>query len=272
MCRAPSRRSFPDSQCSHRLDWHELALLLSYYRLELLASIYLRTLQDDCRLEIPAEGQPLLSLHSFDARALKEFKLLSRKPAIRGPFEMRALKRIALDAHRSHAYTSVPGLGEAILSKFCAHPAKLALMWRLAQCRVPGGAVAAPRFLEGFSYPERDGRWTEGRWALLAIPLNGAQRRGEPVPLRMHAFFGKRKSTRIVVYAGHERRLWKPRKDHVSELALQCRPVDRLEGDGLILFWMPKATSPEQEGLSGDQRQLGVFVHRLDSSINPSSH
>jgi hypothetical protein len=197
------------------------------------------------------------------ALSSREWRLRLTPPPLRNPLHLRALAAIDRRSRRAPHGAAAPGLVEAALRQYGAGEMGMKLLWRLARGRTRGGASGAPRFLEGFSYPERDGRWTDGRWALLTIPLSEAERRGAPVWFNAHAFLAGGESTKIVVCAGRRPVVWTPlRPDSVTGFAVSCRGVDRLGGDALVLIFLPEATSPLRAGLSKDRRQLGLFIRR----------
>jgi hypothetical protein len=244
------------------LDWRELNFLLGRYRLWPLAAAYFAALREDCGLDLPPAAASALAPMNR-ARSTREWRLRLTPPPLREPLQLHALAAIDKRSRRAPHGAAGPGLIEAALRQYGAGETSVKLLWRLARGRVRGGASGAPRFLEGFSYPERGGRWTDGRWALLTIPLSDAERRGAPVRFNAQAFLAGGKSTTIVVCAGRRPVIWTPREsDGVSEFAVGCRGVDRLDGDAIVLIFLPEAMSPLRAGLSKDRRQLGLFIRR----------
>jgi hypothetical protein len=244
------------------LDWRELSFLLGRYRLWPLAAAYFAALHENCGVDPPPAAASALAPMN-GALPGREWRLRLTPPPLRNPLHLRALAAIDRRSRRAPHGAAAPGLVEAALRQYGAGEMSMKLLWRLARGRMRGGASGAPRFLEGFSYPERDGRWTDGRWALLTIPLSEAERRGAPVWFNGHAFLAGGESTKIVVCAGRQPVVWTPlQPDGVTGFAVSCRGVDRLGGDALVLIFLPEATSPLRAGLSKDRRQLGLFIRR----------
>jgi hypothetical protein len=246
------------------LDWRELNLLLERYRLWPLAAAYFAALREDCGVDLPPAAAAALAPMN-DAHSAREWRLRLTPPPLRKPLQLRSLAAIDQESQRGAQGVAAPGLVEAALRQFGGGWVAMRLLWRLARGRMRGAesGAEAPRFLEGFSYPERDGRWSEGRWALLTIPLSEAERRGAPVRLNAHAFAGERKRTRIFACAGGRPIMWTPHgPGGVTEFTLSCRGVDQLGGDALALIFLPNASSPLHAGLSKDRRQLGLFIRR----------
>jgi len=136
-------------------------------------------------------------------------------------------------------------------------------LWQALRRRVRPGSIDAVQFLEGFSYPETEGRWTNGHWSALAVPLTPDQQAGEPLRLNVDALGLGKARLRIAATGGRETlgHVQAP-ADLQMRLDLTVKPLPELGGGGLILLWHPDARSPASMGLSNDERELGLFFRR----------
>jgi hypothetical protein len=245
------------------IDWAGLDELVATYGLEAAAAAFLGTLAAEALSPVPAALLERLEARLSPARR-RDWRLRAVPPARRSMLAQWYLGREDARASRASPLNRPVGLAEALLRQASggALPA-LPLLWRLACARHHGPANGRLRFLEGFSYPEASGRWSDGRFAVLAAPLGDAQRRGEPLRIRMHPYLAGRRRVRVRASAGGPGvSLVFSRNDRVADIALRARPQERLGGDALVLLCLPDALSPAEAGESPDRRRLGVHILR----------
>ncbi len=244
------------------VDWPGLAVLVGTYRLEATARAFLGDLEQHAGLTLPAGYLSRLEA-AITADRREELRIRALPPSSRTGTQRWKLRRMDVQGGRDHGHTALPPLAEVQLRKLGLNMATAFALWRSLRRRVPAGPVNDLRFLEGFTYPEAQGRWSVGHWSALAVPLTPAQQAGEPVRLNVGAFGLGTRRLRFAATGGHEtlshvqapadRKLW---------LELRVRPLPELGGGGLILLWHPDARSPSSEGISRDKRQLGLFFRR----------
>lgn len=233
------------------MDWEALLALVRRYRLEATAAAYLETLRETTDAAIP---DSVLAALRPDAAQAAEWRVRGKPPELRSSVERRLITRQDIAAGRAKQGTTAPGWLEATIREFWTIRPPLRLLRWLALRRHQGPSTGRPRFLEGFWYPEAEGRWTQRGWAVVAVP--GAD--GGVVTLDADLFVGHRKQVRVGV-AGGGRPLFATVTQNDMPIRLRVTPEPRLGGDGLLLLWLPDAPSPSEAG-STDKRQLGLFL------------
>lgn len=248
------------------IDWDELVQLVIYYGLEPLALSYLSTIATGSELPVPFDALRHIQA-SLTNSSRREWSIRRINPAKLSPLQNRTLMRRDVQFHRARPSSSVPGYVETLLSyalKGSAARPVLQLIWQLsARRRLHSASTGEPRFLHGFSYPEIEGRWTNGRYAEVALPLTEAQKRGQPVRLKARLFCPKNRSASVVATAGEgsiSREIG--HADEPLDLVLRCKSLPSLGGDALLLLWLPNAVSPLDAGESSDSRMLGLYLYR----------
>jgi hypothetical protein len=233
------------------IDWDALLGLVSRYRLEAVAAAYLGTLRDLTDAAIPDR---VLETLRPNRREAKEWAIRAVPPPERTIPQLRFIARQDLAAGRAAPGTVPPAWFEAAIRQHWPGRPPLRLLWWLAKQRYRGPSTGRPRFLEGFWYPEAEGRWTQSGWAVVAVP--GAD--GGVARLDADLFLGPRERVRIGVAGGGRPFLQRVERND-TEIAIPVEPVPELGGDGLLLLWTPDAPSPSEAG-SDDKRQLGLFL------------
>lgn len=250
------------SASSGAVDWPALAAMISTYRLETTALAFLGDLERNAGLALPADYLTRLEAAvGADRRA--EWQIRTLPPGQRGDRQRWQLRRMDMAARRDNGQTALPAPAEIGLRGLGLNAATAAPLWQALRRRVTPGKLDEVQFLEGFSYPEAEGRWTNGHWSAMAVPLTPAQQAGEPVRLNVHVLGLGTARLRIAATGGRETlsHVQAP-ADLKLRLELTVKPLPELGGGGLILLWHPDARTPASMGGSGDQRELGLFFRR----------
>jgi hypothetical protein len=245
------------------IDWFELLCLVHYYGLQPIALSYLSTIEHECELPVPPEVLKRLE-ESQTSSNRTEWALRRIPPAKLSPLQNRTLIQHDVRYHRARSGTLPPGYVETLLSYplqvSVARPL-LSVMWQFTHRRFHGEATGNPRFLYGFSYPEIEGRWTNARYAVVALPLTEAQKRGDRVRLKTQLFCPRGRSASVIATAG-DGTIRQRSHGEPLDLAVRCKSLPSLGGDALLLLWLPDAMSPNDAGESADQRMLGLYLYR----------
>jgi hypothetical protein len=241
------------------VDWDEVMTLAARYGLEVVAHEYLSTLSADAGVSVPATILDRLRRGLTSAKR-REWRIRAVPESRRGPMQIWFLNHQAARHHRSKAQS--PGLVPSALMYACFSPAMLPVTWRLASRRFHGPSTGEPRFLYGFSFPEKDARWTDGHWAFMTLPLTDEQRRGAPVNLHAMVYHSTRSDIRMFAYAGDNICRARVTADGLVATDVRAVPQPQLGGDALLLLWLPDARSPQANGVPSDPRVLGLFVYR----------
>ncbi len=166
-------------------------------------------------------------------------------------------------AYRSSWTIGLPSEHESRLRRDGLNAANAEALWEALRARLPRVEVGDIGFVEGFSHPEAEGRWSIGQWSAVVVPLTPEQRDGAPVRLNAQAYAGGTRPARIVAYAGAEpAQGGRGARGAAAGLAVVARPLEELGGAGLILLWTPDARAPAEAGSSADVRELGLFIRR----------
>lgn len=249
------------SQSEAPFDWTEATALFERYGCELPALDYLGTLIEHSAVSVPRSVIAHLEKRVTQAK-IKEWNLRAMPPWRRTPLQSWFIERA--DFLHERAAKTMPPISrkEAALMQICRGPETVEKIWALARERFSGASTGKPRFLRGFSYPEAIGRWTNERFAFVAIPLSDSQRSGTPVRLNAAVYRGNRATTRVVAGAGAGACEDIISTGWASNLVFVAVPQTQLGGDALVVLWLPDAISPFDAGQSQDRRLLGLFLEQ----------
>jgi len=250
------------STCPDKVDWPSLAALIQRYGLDTLAFSFLSDLSENADVTLP-EGYLEQIRAGISSEKSREWQIRTLAPLQRSMGQTMHLLRADEVSGRRAGGGGLPYPFEFRLRQLGLNSANSGLLWRALRRRLRPQIAMEASFLEGFSAPEIDGRWTVGPWSALAVPLTPAQQAGEPVRLNVDAFGLGTSRIRIGATGGRETlsHVQAP-ADPKLRLELRVKPLPELGGGGLILLWHPDARSPSGTGVSSDERQLGLFFRR----------
>jgi hypothetical protein len=242
------------------VDWGELGRLIARYRLEATASAFFEEIRA-LGISVPAEAgkRPAAFLSRM------EWSIRGIPPADRANLQWWILNHADVAAGRRDPSDWSPTLYEALLATGNRGRWRLRALWRSVSKRTSRQSDGRIKFLHGFSFPEKWGRWTDGRFAFMVVPLNSEQKNGAPVEIRGHVLNSGRR-TRIFMTGGAETRRLKMMPGQIDlTLSVRLRPLEALGGDGLLALWLPDAVSPLSLGINQDYRALSIGIYRTET-------
>lgn len=119
-------------------------------------------------------------------------------------------------------------------------------------------------FVRGFSIPEQAGRWTDGKVAVLEMPVDAAANAIVPVRLKVTAFIPPRRlQCRFDVTAGAgnvaRHTVWRHR-GRGTEITVPARVIGGAQPKVVLAIRVRDARPPVAFGLSDDFRRLGLLI------------
>lgn len=244
------------------VSWEALLQHAMRYGVEVGAFGFLNDLNRCAGLQMPESTLSELA-RRVTAAKLAEWGIRQIPPERRSVHQRWILQRSDILHQRSEPALEPSSWPDVQLMRLGLNAGTAGLLWRALRRRVHHEPITDIKFLEGFSYPEANGRWSSGRWAAIAVPLTEEQQAGAPFRLNCHAYFGRSDRARIVGYGGRgiiDFTQLQSAPDNT--LALGVRPLPQLGGAGLILLWLPNAQTPLDANESNDRRELGLFIRR----------
>ncbi len=119
-------------------------------------------------------------------------------------------------------------------------------------------------FLSGFSVPESEGRWTNGRLAVLHIPVDAAHQTID-VRITAHPFIPSEVPAFVFNVSAGPGTTQHYRLDGMTPAAFTVEKALVLEARRVVLaLRLPDATSPALYDMSIDSRELGLFFRRIE--------
>jgi hypothetical protein len=242
------------------VDWRELERLIARYRLEATASAFF---EEIAALGISVPAQVRKPPRSFLSR--KEWDIRGITPAGRTNWQWWFLNHIDTAHGRREPGDWSPTFYETFLASRNRGKQNLGALWRSASRRTSRKSDGRFKFLHGFSFPEKWGRWTDGHFAFLVVPLTSEQKNGAPVEVRGH-ILGTGNRTRIGWAGGlGTETVEMPPGQLDLTLSVRMRPLEQLGGDGLLVLWLPDAVAPLSLGINLDYRALSIGIHRTET-------
>lgn len=241
------------------VDWRELESLIARYRLQAAAAAFF---EEIAALGISVPGAVRQPPPAWSLLLRKEWAVRSTTPADRTDLQRWLLRRNDAAYGRRNPSDWALSLRETWLAANSQGGWHLHALWRSVSKRTSRESDGRIKFLHGFSFPEKWGRWTDGRFAFMVVPLNSEQKKGAPVEIRGHVLNSGR-HTRIVMMGGAETRRLDMMPGQIDlTLSIPLRPLESLGGDGLLMLWLPDAVSPLSLGINRDNRSLSIGIYR----------
>lgn len=274
--------------CNGQLDWTRFEAMVDRYGRGWIAAPLLALARDEAQAPIPA-GLIERIWRSAGPGAARQLAV-NRIPQGRRT-SWQELTLAGLDALRAHggrpfAWTNVltsRAKLAAVLASCADHWPRgprgvLQRLWRRSareRALAPSDQIC---FVDGFSVPEPEGRWTDKDYAVIEAAADTRESGAARVTLDVMPFLPPgTDSLRVRLYAGG-------RRSHQAVITRQHAMPVRLEiearvvsspGRIVIALHMPHRVRPRDIGLSVDHRLLGVFVRavRIDDRtvFNPAA-
>jgi hypothetical protein len=145
----------------------------------------------------------------------------------------------------------------------------LAAIWQDQASRETTFDSRKPSFRRGFSLPDEDGRWTDGKVALLELPVDVPLDTIVRVRFVVFPFIPpglKQFCCRITSGIGAVRQqVFTYDEGTAIEMVLRARAVGRTARKVVIAFELTDAGRPIALGLSDDPRLLGLLVRSVEA-------
>lgn len=238
-----------------RIDWARLAATTRRYNYDLRVRRFLSVLATECDLSLPPAA---LAIGEDVGRPARWDEALRVRPdPAQSPLAGWFLaSRDEANHRRDSGRPAVRLAGALALQAGWLTRDELHRRWRDAVHLEQAFPARGLRFGSGFSSAESTGRWTDGRFAVLRVPLPPAAARA--VTLRAVPFATRWRPATVLTCTGtaiRRHRLWRS-----GDITVELEPVPELGGDALVLFYLGFARSPASTGASPDIRQLGLFL------------
>jgi hypothetical protein len=146
----------------------------------------------------------------------------------------------------------------------------LETVWRMAAAQTPDTARDGPAYLSGFSFPENEGRWTDGRLAALSIPVAAAG----PVAVRLTAMpfcapgEGQFVFDACVGPGTSRRHVIRFDEGVPAAVVVADAVVPGPSGRIVVALRLLDAGTPSHFGLSDDPRALGLMLQRIEIVVD----
>ncbi len=265
-----------------RLDWDRFEKLLAHNRQDWIAAHMLRLIRDELQVSMPkdviervgARAAPFDRLVLAVCRTppylrtapqrllLKAIEIAKSEPDVPGTFW--ACVRFIL--RRPHVLARLIAEGRTELP-WQARPDPAAI-WREEAARETVLDPAGPSFRSGFSFPENDGRWTDGKVAVLELPVAAALGASVDVRMVVRPFFPPKKTTfdfRIAASGDAvTRHVLSTSGGSPVAVTIAARAVGATARKVVIVLQLIATGRPIALGLSDDPRLLGLFVESVE--------
>jgi hypothetical protein len=123
----------------------------------------------------------------------------------------------------------------------------------------------APSFTRGFSIAETGGRWTDGHFAVLEVPVDSSAA-AVPIGLTVSPFIpngGSEFAFALAAGFGVERYHLNYRQGEAEQIVVNARLVGADSKRAVLVFVLPDARAPAALGVNEDRRLLGLFIQQI---------
>jgi hypothetical protein len=257
------------------LDWQRLEHLVGRFGYDAYAANILQLIVDELEIDVPDGLIDRLSQRKTFLNQLN-FAIASIEPNKRGPlltFCHKALQVANSERSGNSLVAAISAISRSGPRRQLLKLVKEQLAWEKVNIQDVWNRYAAGptpgrlSYRQGFSIPERDGRWTDGKVAVLEIPVDRPPDTDVEIRLTVRPFFPPQRSVfRFDALCGTGTSV--PVELTVDggspvDVILQARAVGRQEGKVVIALHLRDAGRPIDLGLSEDARLLGLFVERI---------
>jgi hypothetical protein len=272
-----------------QVDWQRFEHLVVRFGFGCIAASMLRLISDEVRAPIPAGVIERLWGRQASLNALE--LVILRIP----PYRRRSLQQLALKAiHLAHSESAETASGFAAALNIVARPgpraqllqavrklagfenADLHLLWQEQAARA--SCSTGQSFPRGFSFPEDEGRWTDGEIAILEVPADAPLAATVRVRLVVRPFFppgAKRFRFEMATGVGLiHRRVLTTEGGTPVDVIVAARAIGSGKHRVVIALRLTDAGRPMALGLSDDPRLLGLFLEHVEvlPGAEPQSH
>jgi GT2 family glycosyltransferase len=165
-------------------------------------------------------------------------------------------------------------IGKDALRLWLDKTGHLRRLWRDQAGRDSALDPTGPAFVTGFSFAEAGGRWTDGKFAVMELPVDAPPNSAVQVKLRVSPFYPPGTASfrfQTLGTGGAEKNCKLTPADGLpAEFVVDARAVGTTAHKVVIALRLIDARSPMALELCDDARRLGLFVHHAE--ILPSKH
>jgi hypothetical protein len=260
--------------CGGKLDWDRFEDLAERYRSKAMAAAMLRLIRDEVGAPVPERVMKRLWRRAGMAERV-EWSLRRTPPFDRNRRDKFVLS--AFDIARSRPNGGLPALFlQRRLRSELIRSAKeqfgkitdesLTELWKQEAAR-DSGLLGEITFAKGFSFPEAEGRWTDGELSVLLIPVEAASGALLQIKLFVRPFLPHPNASFSFDVTGgvsvDHHRLTRD-EGVLVEVSLTARVIEEPTRRLALVFRHRNPGCPLEMGLSEDPRRLGLFIRDIE--------
>jgi hypothetical protein len=254
--------------CSGSLDWNRFVFLANRFSVGAKARLMLRLVREATDTAVPDHA--LRALGYAQALSAVGEVALSRLPQT-AVLRMQTVILTQTKNARLRRWINRARNRKPVIE---ANDKSLERIWRARSQRCVDIDRHEPIFLEGFSFPEEAGRWTDGGLAVLVVPIDATSEGHVAVRLTALPFCAPGANTSVFdvcVGPNSTTRRSMHFKDGVPAAFAADRAMVLEAPTRIVIVLRPlDAAAPAMFNLSDDVRLLGLMIQRVEI-IQPSS-
>jgi hypothetical protein len=263
--------------CGGQLDWVRFEAVVARYGMGWIAAPLLGLVRDETGAPMPAGLVERVWRNAMPGKAL-ELSFRRLPPEQRGPWQkffLRFFETLRSQLHQGFSWWRLLIHPAPIFRAFADSEVEFPFLkdtifkriWtRRATNNIPVGDRGIS-FVQGFSFPEQGGRWTDAEFAVIEVAADAPQHASIKTELNIVPFLPPGVSVfKFEIYAGigDLKRCELTFRDPMPFcLAVDALVVDRVAQKVVIVLRMLNLMSPIEIGHSSDPRLLGLFIESV---------
>ena len=263
----------------HRIDWARTAHLFEKYRACHKARRYLQALARRTGVHVPPEflrelrrrtgllewlESEIVEHKIFRETRFKLFVYDFITISLRDPKLAKATGTASLASRLALNGSARRRIWSAARTRFKADVRSLNDHWRSNAGLVQCGTFDQPAFGEGWSLPDEAGRWTERRFAVVAIPVNAPFGTSCQLEAIVRPFFPPGRTTfRLRFTTDGQQPAQATFDKYPATWRFNARVIGAVQRKVVLAMELMDSGVPKQFGLSDDVRLLGVNIELI---------